>query len=522
MAPSNARTPLAASSDTGHSYGTTTSSNVSAAASAGESSSLIPVDGSNLNLQQAPPPSPRGTRTIGMLGGVAIAVNSLTGPAMLNLPATFQRSGVLPTCCVLMFVCILSALCSLHMANVISKVPGNADFSRTVEYSDAFRIFWGQRAYIVTHVAFFLCITCLNISSIVDTAQIIDQIIAHIFGHTSAYRLSLSGKNKVKYWSHADCGHHRIKAGECIPFHHQKDDQLLITLGYVATVVLFLPLAMMDLKENVFMQIVGFVVLLAISLQFIVSFCLQGLSFENLSVWGDDYTDLFGVILFNFAVLLAVPAWLAEKDPRVDVATVINGSSLLSVILYIVIGVLGALAIPQVAENMLSSMVGGTFGLATRIGAEIFALFIIGLGIPLFSVLARLNLTGSGLCSILGGDLLAVGMPFGVSWIFYKGTFGEVLLSWGGTLFTSLIVFIFPLFLAYDTLDRTGREGSIRIYGIYGSYFQSRSSQHKALIILIVLSVISVLLAFAGEIIELISGGIKTDDDDLLHTGIPD
>lgn len=237
-------------------------------------------------------------------------------------------------------------------------------------------------------------------------------------------------------------------------------------------------------------------------------------------MWGDDYTDLFGVVLFNFAVLLAVPAWLAEKDPRVDVATVINRSSALSVMLYVVIGFLGALAIPQVAENMLASMVGGLFGTATQIGAEIFALFIIGLGIPLFSVLARLNLTGGGLCSTRTGNLLAVGLPFGISWIFYKGTFDTVLLSWGGTLFTSLIVFIFPLFLAYHTLDQTGSEGSI---SIYGDYFQSRSSQHKALITLIILSLVSVLLAFAGEIIELISAVIENDndDDDLLRLGIP-
>jgi len=34
---------------------------------------------------------------IGFLGSLAIATNSLTGPAMLCLPATFQRSGVIPT-----------------------------------------------------------------------------------------------------------------------------------------------------------------------------------------------------------------------------------------------------------------------------------------------------------------------------------------------------------------------------------------------------------------------------------------
>lgn len=81
--------------------------------------------------------------SIGMWGSMAIAVNSLTGPAMLDLPATFQRSGLIPTTIALIFVCILSSLCSLHMANTISKVPGNLNFSKEVEFSSAFRYFWG-------------------------------------------------------------------------------------------------------------------------------------------------------------------------------------------------------------------------------------------------------------------------------------------------------------------------------------------------------------------------------------------
>ena len=69
---------------------------------------------------------------IGMLGSVSIAANSLTGPAMLNLPATFQRSGLIPTTLAVIFVCILAALCSLHMANTISKVRGNKHFAKEV------------------------------------------------------------------------------------------------------------------------------------------------------------------------------------------------------------------------------------------------------------------------------------------------------------------------------------------------------------------------------------------------------
>ena len=97
---------------------------------------------------------------IGILGSVAIAVNSLTGPAMLCLPATYQRSGLIPTTgtrlivndlesaglmdcsfshtlvslatVVIIFVCALSALCCLHMSSTISKVPNNQNFSSDV------------------------------------------------------------------------------------------------------------------------------------------------------------------------------------------------------------------------------------------------------------------------------------------------------------------------------------------------------------------------------------------------------
>ena len=36
-------------------------------------------------------------KRIGILGSVAIAANSLTGPAMLCLPATYQKAGLIPT-----------------------------------------------------------------------------------------------------------------------------------------------------------------------------------------------------------------------------------------------------------------------------------------------------------------------------------------------------------------------------------------------------------------------------------------
>ena len=87
---------------------------------------------------------------------------------------------------------------------------------------------------------------------------------------------------------------------------------------------------------------------------------------------------------------------------------------------------------PNVSENMLESMMSGVFGTAMQLGASIFAFAIVGLGIPLFSVLTRLNLTGSGLCSASTGNIFAVYFPFAVSWLIYGGPAVTALLSWGG------------------------------------------------------------------------------------------
>ena len=51
---------------------------------------------------------------------------------------------------------------------------------------------------------------------------------------------------------------------------------------------------------------------------------------------------------------------------------------------YVLVGSLGALTVPNVAQNMLQTMMTGTLGEITEVCSMVFAFFIIGLGIPLF------------------------------------------------------------------------------------------------------------------------------------------
>mmetsp|Transcript_10313 Transcript_10313/g.24584 ORF Transcript_10313/g.24584 Transcript_10313/m.24584 type:complete len:492 (+) Transcript_10313:311-1786(+) len=438
---------------------------------------------------------------IGVLGSVAIAVNSLTGPAMLTLPATYQRSGLIPTTAAIVFICILSAFCCLHMSNTISKVQHNHDFSLDIGYSECFRRLWGPKSYNFTQVLFFLCVTFLNVSSIVDTAEVVDTFFGHwVSTGTMAINFQWIDNQlsvRLTNWDYSNCSEESLIAGECVPYHGATG--ILLTSGYVVTLLTFLPMALMDLKENAVMQVVGFLVLLVTSCGFIVLFLSEGLKTGNLSLWGTEWGSLFGVILFNFALVIAIPAWLYEKEPHVNVPVVIHSSSLLTSILYISIGVLGAITVPHASQNMLESLMSGVFGTAIQLCSSLFAFFIIGLGCPLFSVLARMNLTdGNALMSRNVANGLAVYMPFFFSWIFYNGDAIIKLLSWGGIIFTSLLAFVLPLLLSLHSLERGDVDGSVNVYKPWS--VTSKRTQKKMLLALLGLAIASIFAAILGNI----------------------
>lgn len=185
-------------------------------------------------------------KTIGKLGSYAIAVNALAGPGILQLPFTYQQAGLVPTTSALLIVGVVSALCCMHTANVVSKVPGNSNFDKVVEFSDPYRIFWGRRAYYGTQIIFYLCTLCVNIAAIVDTAQIVDSFLGHSPMGTWCYSFDNGG---WKQWIHQKaCSRDEVKLGECLPFADDDYGEIILTLGYIITTAVFLPICLLDLK----------------------------------------------------------------------------------------------------------------------------------------------------------------------------------------------------------------------------------------------------------------------------------
>jgi hypothetical protein len=275
-----------------------------------------------------------GLGTIGLWGSVAIAVNTLTGPGMLQLPATFQRSGFIPTTACIICVSSLCSMCALNFANVISKVRDNGNFQKEIEYSDVFGHFWGKRWFFFTQVAFCVCIMCQMMASIVDVAQVVDTYMGSTFTNATSLQYAPPDSNSTLSFVHwnleSACGEsagipsQRDPKTTCVAFNRDTDSNLLLTSGYVLCMAIFLPMSLMNLKENIFWQVVGFILLILFCFQFACSFWLDYTQQEaeehtNLNLWGESWSGLFGIVLFNFTVVTAVPAWLYEKEENISV-----------------------------------------------------------------------------------------------------------------------------------------------------------------------------------------------------------
>lgn len=404
------------------------------------------------------------------------------------------------------------------MANTISKINNNNNFNKCIEFSDPFRIYWNEYIYNITQILFYLTAICLNVAAIVDTSEVVDSALGL---HKSSYALSFYNTNsnstsiipEIKIWNlmngnQHSCTRKQVKLGLCDPFDNEIIyGNYILTLGYIITAIVFVPLCIKDLKENTNYQIFGFIILLSLSTYFCYTFInvltiKTIIELKHVTLWGNTYSNMLGIIMFNFALVLAIPAWLHEKKNNVCVTKAIVQSTIISTTLYITVGILGAFAIPHVNVNMLSPMVSGAYGKGIQIAGTFFSFFIIGLDIPLFSVLTRYNLTHSGLCSVRTANWLVVYIPWSISWILYQGNSIGILLAWGGTLLTSIVAFILPLYISIKALKVSTDNGSVAVYGQYLTNKLSSNIQIKLLYILLIISICAVIVAIFGQIIS--------------------
>ena len=154
----------------------------------------------------------------------------------------------------------------------------------------------------------------------------------------------------------------------------------IITAGYLLIALLLFPLGMMDLKENMVVQNASFVALLVLSIQIIFAFSTEWGGLRARPAVGASVSNLLGMVIFNYGFCVCVPAWLGEKAPGVATSANVWASIMLSTLLYLLVGFVGAAGLPGAApENMLSLLFSPSAGRLTHYCAALFG-FAIGAG----------------------------------------------------------------------------------------------------------------------------------------------
>jgi amino acid permease len=125
-----------------------------------------------------------GAKTIGLIGGVALLINNITGSAMVLFPSLYQAAGWFVVSLALGGVAFLSYLCSIMIIEAMAAMPGNHTFNKRVEYTTLSYYYLGKRGYYLTQFFFQFSLAFNNMSSIIRQKH------AHTFPHMRIALLS--------------------------------------------------------------------------------------------------------------------------------------------------------------------------------------------------------------------------------------------------------------------------------------------------------------------------------------------
>ncbi|KAI1319074.1 hypothetical protein EDD11_004963 [Mortierella claussenii] len=359
----------------------------------------------------------------------------MTGPGVVTLPIVAQSAGWFPTLLGFGIVGILSTLSSLFICEAMTEVPGNEFFQSNVEFSNLILCFFGHRYHLLVQIICFLAMQTTNIASIAISAQLFDNLLIQVF--------------------HRTCGIQVHPTAALICVSKQLDSAspftgvMIMTTGVVLAFALILPLGLLKLSENIWVQLVSFVLILLIVLQWIVTFITHGLDTSLVPAVGSDISQTFGTILFNYAFITTVPSWANAKQPNVSIHKTVGWGVGITTTIYVAVAILGGMAyhIPNNSSliqainsspdvTVLSQITGYTFPLAALITS-----------IPINIIVIRYNLIQSGACNLAWANILAGILPWFVAIPCMTGSGLTTVINWSSLFLVSTANFIIPFVL---------------------------------------------------------------------------
>ncbi|KAG0375404.1 hypothetical protein BGX24_009159 [Mortierella sp. AD032] len=374
-------------------------------------------------------------KDISFWGGLCLLICNTTGPGVVSLPLVAQSAGWVPTVFGFALVGILSFLSCMFVCEAMTKVPGNDRYQANVEFSQMVLCFLGRRYQALVQIICFLALQTTIIASIAICAQLFDNLLIRIAHRTCGIQV-YPGAAFV-------CVSEQLSSSS--PF----SGTMIMSTGALIAMILIVPLCLMNLSENIWLQTVSCVVILMIFVQWIVTFFQHGLDTSRVPAVGSDVSQTFGSILFNYAFITAVPSWANAKQSHVSPQKTVGSDVSIMTTLFVLVSVLGgmAYAIPENSSMIQAINSSSDVTTLSQIAGYTFPIAALVTSIPINMIVLRYNLIQSKTCQRGWADVLAGGLPWLVAIPCMTGSGLTKAVEWSSLFFVSSANFVIPFVL---------------------------------------------------------------------------
>ncbi|KAF9430271.1 hypothetical protein BGZ94_007641 [Podila epigama] len=374
-------------------------------------------------------------KDISFWGGLALLISNMTGPGLVTIPVVAQSAGWLPTILGFGLVGLLSTLSSLFICEAMTEVPGNEYFQSNVEFSNLVLCFFGRRYHLLVQIICFLAMQTTNIASIAVSAQLFDNLLIKLFKRTCG----------IAIYPHPSfvCVSEQLESAS--PF----SGVMIMTAGVLLALAMIVPLALLKLSENIWLQLASFVLILLIVLQWIVTFFTHGLDTSLVPVIGPDISQTFGTILFNYAFITTVPSWANAKQPSVSIHKSLGWSVGVTTVIYLCVAIIGGMAFHIPANSSLIQAINASpdVTVLSQITGYTFPIAALITSIPINIIVIRYNLIQSGACNMVWSNILSGVLPWLIAIPCMTGAGLTTIINWSSLFLVSTANFVIPFIL---------------------------------------------------------------------------
>ncbi|CAG8557845.1 24956_t:CDS:2 [Dentiscutata erythropus] len=320
-----------------------------------------------------------------------------------------------------------------------SSIKGNEKFQRQIEFSHLTAILVSdKRKRLLIQISLFVSLQSVNIASILLSAQSMDTLFISLFGKTCG----LGIYPQSGFYCVDQQGDYNSPFGT---------NYMVVTLGFLMTLVMVVPLGIFSLADNIKVQIASFVGLIAILSAWFITFFEHGLTPSYVPDFGNDMSQVIGTVLFNYAFIVTVPSWVNDLDPKVPIQRSVFYSILISTLNYVSIGIIGGMAFPINQNSDIISVINQSNerNWLTVSSTYIFPVAVLITSIPVYTIVIRYNLIRSGHCKKGLAVFLSSVLPWIVVLPFQTGSWLTVFVNWTNLFFSSISNFVVPFYLYY-------------------------------------------------------------------------